>query len=537
MKVAFRVDASLDIGTGHVMRCLTLADTLRTRGASCVFIGREHGGHMLDMIRQRGFEVAALPATPFDEKPDQQPPPPHASWLGTDWATDAMQTLSALGAEDRVDWLVVDHYALDARWERRVRGAGCRVLIIDDLADRPHDGDLLLDQNLGREAAHYVDYLPAACRLLIGPDYALLRSQFAAHRPAVWARHGDASVRPLQHLLVAMGGVDKHNVTGQVLEALIGGPWPENGRITVVMGSRAPWLADVRAQAERMPWPTELKVDVSDMAEWMANSDLAIGAAGTTALERCCMGLPTVTLVLAENQRSGALALHGAGCVALVDDVSGLANAVRQLLEPDTRADMEQACFGMVDGLGAQRVVSRMYGLSGSGQLRRMTHEDLERVFAWRNHPRTRRAMFNQRKITWDDHCQWFDKVTSDPSRRVLLLVENGVPLGFVQFSGVAPGAPVDWGFYTAPDAPKGTGLKLGRQAIDHAFGELGAHKVCGQVLVGNQASINFHRRLGFSEEGVLREQKRVGLRHENLVCFGLLDREWTQAWSANRDE
>jgi len=493
---------------------------------------------MLDAIRQRGYEAAALPAAPFDEKVDRPLTSPHARWLGTDWTTDALQTLAVLGSEERVDWLVVDHYALDARWERRVRGAcGC-LMVIDDLADRPHDCDLLLDQNLGREAAHYEAHLPVACRLLIGPGYALLRSQFAAHRPAVWARGGAASVRPLRRLLVALGGVDKHNVTGQVLEALIGVPLPEDGRITVVMGSRAPRLADVSAQAARMPWPTEVKVDVSDMAELMEHSDLAVGGAGTTAWERCCMGLPTVTLVLAENQRSGALALHEAGCVALVDDVSGLAQAMRQLLEPSTRVAMEQACFTTVDGLGAQRVASRMYELGGgSGHLRGMTHGDLNRVFAWRNHPRTRQAMFNQGETAWDDHCQWFDRVSSDPSRRVLLFVENGVPLGFVQFSGVAPDAAVDWGFYTAPDAPKGTGLKLGRLAIDHAFGDLMVHKVCGQALAGNLASINFHRRLGFSEEGVLREQKLVGLRHENLVCFGLLDREWSQVWSANRDE
>lgn len=148
MRVAFRVDFSLDIGTGHVMRCLTLAEALRNDGMGSRFLSRRHPGHLIETIRGRGFPVevlldltAAQEATfPVELRPV------HAAWLGTDWASDARQSRAVL-AGSAVDWLIVDHYALDARWERGLRGCCRRLMIIDDLADREHDCDLLLDQN------------------------------------------------------------------------------------------------------------------------------------------------------------------------------------------------------------------------------------------------------------------------------------------------------------------------------------------------------------------------------------------------------
>ena len=529
MKVAFRVDASLDIGTGHVMRCLTLADALRARGAQCLFIGRGHAGHMLEAIRQRGYEALAL----LGDRPDgelattheAQLSTPYASWLGVDWATDAKDTLTALLGQ-AVDWLVVDHYALDARWEQRLRSTCARIMVIDDLADRPHDCDLLLDQNLGREAEHYAALVSRGCHVLVGTDKALLRPQFAEQRSKALKRRG--SQRQPERLLVAFGGVDKLNVTGHVLEILAHCALSAAARVTVVMGSHSPWLEDVRVRATKLPWPTEVKVDVADMAVLMAQSDWAIGAAGTMAWERCCMALPTVTLVLAENQRSGALALQAEGCSIHIESVSQLPNALQQLFAPNAMHKAALACARTVDGLGAQRLVSLMSELSGkSSALRTLTRNDLDRVLAWRNHPLNREVMFNQEEITTDEHYRWFEEASSDPSRRLFIFEEKGVPLGFVQFSGVKPGAVVDWGFYTAPEAPRGTGRKLGRCAIDHAFGELKVHKVCGQVLADNQASVNFHRRMGFRHEGVLREHQAVGGRYEDLVCFGLLSHEW----------
>jgi UDP-2,4-diacetamido-2,4,6-trideoxy-beta-L-altropyranose hydrolase len=329
LRVAFRADASIEIGTGHVMRCLTLARFLREQGVECSFICRTHPGHLLSLIRKHGFEAHSLPVVDTGYSATDQATLPYNDWLGADWAEDADQTHAALNLA-QVDWLVVDHYAIDERWERRIRTIANRLLVVDDLANRPHDCDLLLDQTLGRSVADYDDYVPSSCVVLAGPEYALLRPDFASSRAASLERR---AVPSLGHLLITMGGVDKTNATSSVLASLGGCVLPMGCRITVVMGAQAPWIREVRMRADELPWPTEVRVDVRDMAHLMSNSDLMIGAAGSTVWEACCLGLPSLLTILAENQRSIAEALEAAGA-ARVTTISTVADGMDWFLKP-----------------------------------------------------------------------------------------------------------------------------------------------------------------------------------------------------------
>lgn len=359
MHVAFRTDASVDIGTGHVMRCLTLADELRRRGARCLFVCRPHAGHLLELIGQRGHEAIALPALDEAARGESLDGTAHARWLGTDWRRDADDVRRALAGR-AVDWLVVDHYALDRRWERELRPLCGRLMVIDDLADRPHDCDLILDQNLGRAESDYAGLLPAHANALIGPRHALLRPEFAGLRTASLARRAQGR---LQRLLVTMGGVDKDNVSAQVLDALDAAGLGPDLRITVVLGPHAPWLESVRARAARMHHPTEVLAGVSDMASLMAESDVAIGAAGGTAWERCCLGLPGAIVVLAGNQRAGAAALQASGAAVVASRVDDLPGFLRDVSSPGGAAvlrRMSAAAAGVTDGQGAARVVESL---------------------------------------------------------------------------------------------------------------------------------------------------------------------------------
>lgn len=359
LEIGLRADASLDIGTGHVMRCLTLADALRSQGAVCRFICREHPGHLIGHIRERGFEVLVLPGAALAEAPATQAAG-YAAWLGTDSATDAAQARQALEGH-RLDWLVVDHYALDEHWERLMRPSARRIMAIDDLANRRHDGELLLDQNLGRTARDYADLLPATGTVLVGPRYALLRPEFAALRTQSLRRRSSAQVR---QLLVTLGGVDKDNLTLSVLEILAASELPVDGRIVAVVGAGAPGLQAVRDFAARTPGRIELRVNEKNMAELMAASDAAIGAAGGMAWERCCLGLPTLVVMMAENQRAGALALKASGAALLADAGLPLAEGLRKqlpgLLDPQRLSQMQAACISMVDGDGTRRVVEEL---------------------------------------------------------------------------------------------------------------------------------------------------------------------------------
>jgi UDP-2,4-diacetamido-2,4,6-trideoxy-beta-L-altropyranose hydrolase len=360
LEFGLRADASLDIGTGHVMRCLTLADALRRRGAVCRFICREHPGHLIDQILERGFEVLVLPGASPSGALGVRSGIDYIGWLGTDQATDAAQTREVLIGR-RLDWLVVDHYALDETWERMIRPATRKVLVIDDLANRRHECELLLDQNLGRATSDYAYLLPATGTILAGPRYALLRPEFAALRAQSLVRR---STERVQQLLVTLGGVDKDNLTLFVLKVLAGSVLPADCQIIAVMGGRAPGLQAVREFAASTPGRIELRVDEKNMAALMVASDVAIGAAGGTAWERCCLGLPTLLVLVAENQLAGALALQARGA-ALVANAGlpleeGLRAQLPHLLDPRRLSQMQAACIAMVDGEGVRRVVEKL---------------------------------------------------------------------------------------------------------------------------------------------------------------------------------
>ena len=363
MRIGFRADASVQIGTGHVMRCLTLADALRERGAQCRFFCRPHAGHLIDLIEQRGHHVAILPTLTGTYEPAAGAPA-HSAWLGADCATDAAATTHALDPV-RLDWMVVDHYALDKHWEQALRPHCKRLMVIDDLADRQHDCDVLLDQNLGRLAVDYRRLVPQGATLLTGPQFALLRPEFAQLRPVSLARRANPQ---LGSLLIAMGGVDKDNVTGQVLEALQTCELPDDLQITVVMGPKAPWLEQVKVQAALMRWPVRVLAGVSDMARVMTASDLAIGAAGGTSWERCCLGLPTLVLVLADNQLAGAMALQNTGAALAVEAVSDVSKVLNRWLFSDGKEwlyGLSQAAARVTDGGGVGRICEHMAVIHG----------------------------------------------------------------------------------------------------------------------------------------------------------------------------
>lgn len=359
--VAFRADASLLIGNGHVMRCLTLADALKRQGARTVFIGRRQRGDLLDLLGRHGHEVLALPQVTAPVAQGDADALAHASWLGADWQTDAADTLRVIG-QDVFDWLVVDHYAIDHRWEGLLRPHCRHLMAIDDLADRRHDCDLLLDQNLGRVRDDYASLVPAEATLLLGPAYALLRPEFAALRTLSLSRR---EAPESTALLVTMGGVDKDNVTADVLKVLASIELPESLRIEVVLGPHAPHFSDVRALVAEMPRPARVFAGDADMARLMAECDLAIGAAGSTAWERCCLGLPSLQYVLAENQRSIATALERAGAAFTVT-TARLPEALKAFLTDEGAAErvrcMSSRASALADGQGVSKVLGRIDG-------------------------------------------------------------------------------------------------------------------------------------------------------------------------------
>jgi UDP-2,4-diacetamido-2,4,6-trideoxy-beta-L-altropyranose hydrolase len=350
--VAFRVDAGISIGLGHLSRCLTLAGAMHERGARILFLVSPETAVWSDWIRRRDFDVAVLDVEGVVST--HASPLSHADWIPWGWSNDADECGRLL--PEQPAWLVVDHYALDKSWELGMRRWARRLMVIDDLADREHDCDVLLDQNI-KPATSYEGLVSADCRTLIGPNYALLKPDFAAERKP--ARSGLAT-----RLNVFMGGTDKDGATLRVLDELGSGGlnWK---RLDVILGSKCPHLERVRDRAAALP-ATQLHVDCEEVARLFASADIGIGAGGVAALERCCVGLPSVAISVAENQNPGLTGLVNQGAIEFLGCLRSLragqiVESVRSLMAaPGRLRQMSVQALRIVDGLGARRVAAAM---------------------------------------------------------------------------------------------------------------------------------------------------------------------------------
>ena len=362
MKVAIRVDASKVIGTGHVMRCLALAEGLQESGATVRFICREHEKILTDIIFNKQFDceiLHSLNAT-NDRIPDwkKEELSKHTHWLGTDWSKDVVDTRMVLNKE-KFDWLIVDHYALNWRWQSALRPYVGKIMVIDDLADRRHDCDVILDSVCGRQIDDYRRLSLAGCWFLLGTKYALLRSEFSEWRNVALQRR--QRTKEVRRFLIAMGGVDMHNLTGMVLDQFRQINLPFDAEINVVVGTGYSHVEKTKRQMNNMQIKTTLDIGVDDMARKFTEADFGIGAFGMSTWERCCLGLPSVNIVTEENQRDNAEALkkENIGRVICSESLDReLIPAINQTMG-SLQVYQQSAHLGsqLVDGDGVARVV------------------------------------------------------------------------------------------------------------------------------------------------------------------------------------
>lgn len=293
MRIAFRADASAALGSGHLMRCLSLADHAARHGAACVFLCGEAIGPLAGLVRGHGHELCVLPAE-------------------EDWQSDAAATQRAMGRPAEV--LVVDHYRLDARWEIEMAPFARLVLCIDDLANRPHRCQLLLDQNYYADSAgRYGGLVPESCTLLLGPRFAMLRDEFDVARRSLPPRIGD-----VRRVLVFFGGSDPTAETDKALDAISLLGWTDVA-FDVVVGAANPRAEALRLRCAAMP-NVAFHCQVGNMAELMCAADLALGAGGSAILERLYLGLPSLVVIVADNQQETTRAVAGAGGLILLGE-------------------------------------------------------------------------------------------------------------------------------------------------------------------------------------------------------------------------
>ncbi|MDQ0221215.1 UDP-2,4-diacetamido-2,4,6-trideoxy-beta-L-altropyranose hydrolase [Peribacillus cavernae] len=341
MNVVIRTDASLEIGTGHVMRCLTLAKQLIREGVEVSFICRSFPGNSISFIQDQGFHVHTLPSLVNQN---------HWQWMRNFWNQDAQETkLIIKSLNKKTDLLIIDHYELDAKWESELRSGVEHIMVIDDLADRPHDCDLLLDQNYYFDMQNrYKGLIPDQCIQLLGPDYVLLRDEFLSIDVEKIDR--DSNVN---NILVFFGGTDPTGETLKTLQAVKDLSCSDI-EYTVVVGVANPQKEQIEQICDQISNVT-FYCQVNNMAELMVKADLAVGAGGTTSWERCFLALPSITVIVANNQtelseavaEKGAMYCLGTSTEVTAKDIGG--KILELCNSPLKRNKMIRNCWEIVN--------------------------------------------------------------------------------------------------------------------------------------------------------------------------------------------
>jgi UDP-2,4-diacetamido-2,4,6-trideoxy-beta-L-altropyranose hydrolase len=466
-RAIFRTDASVSIGGGHVRRCLVLADALAEAGWAVSFICSAAARTIVPALGRRGFTLVE-PAT-FD----------HA-------------------APVQCALLVVDDYKLDATFEAACRPWAARILVIDDLADRRHDCDVLIDQSPGRGRDAYAGLVPEHCEFLLGPSYALIDPRFRA------ARRQRRTIGKVERIFVNFGTTDAANASAIALDAL--GRAKLGAAVDLLLGGAAPHLAALRTRIVAGAMPALVHVDVDDVASLMRRADLAIGAGGVGALERCALGVPSAILTVAPNQMANATALGAAGAALYLGDIGArpateIAKALQALVaDPARRRAMSAAAAQLVDGYGAARVRASCYAPQRAKDgrvvsLRQASFADAAAMLAWQSVPGIRQYARNPAAPTANEHERWLRAKLDDPDCIFNIVLHGSEPVGVLRFDRIVAANAFEVSILIAAERQGsgigGCALELGRQLLPN-------ERIVAAIHPDNAASIHMFERAGY---------------------------------------
>ena len=342
------------------MRCLTLAKGLRKKKAICTFICRALDGNLNHLVLSEEFFLEELPPPNTNFTQSTKKEHAHSNWLKVDWRVDATETAAIL-IDLKPDWLVVDHYALSEKWEKTIINNDIKIMVIDDLADRKHCCNLLLDQNLGSNMFLYDNLVPEMCRNFFVPEYALLRPEFRENRLLSIERRQKGE---LKNILINFGGGDPDNYIARILKSLLGVKLPQNAVISVIFGG----MGEINDEHKLLilQFKNEVKVYkmVNNMAEFLVDTDLVIGAAGSSSWERCCLGVPSIVFPLALNQIRIAEQLSNSGAVIALEkhdlDNHKFSTLLNDLIQGDKLKKISNKASNICDGSGLERIVNEL---------------------------------------------------------------------------------------------------------------------------------------------------------------------------------
>ena len=481
-----RADASIAIGTGHMMRCLALAQAWQDSGGVCVFVMADSTSAIAARLKAEYMELISVRAS---RNPLQE-----------------LKAVAEIARHYSAKWVVIDGYQFDSEYQRALSRAGVKVLCIDDSGTVEHySSDIVLNQNLHASRALYRSR-EARTRLLLGPRYALLRREFSA------SRSFKREIPPRAHkVLVTMGGSDPDNVTLRIIEAL---NLSKSGdlQVTIVVGGSNPHFSSLQHATKSFPGMRLLR-DAPNMLQFMTWADVAISAAGTTCWEMCLVGLPAILIDLAENQRPVAEELHRqqiaihAGSTATVDPSRIVGQLTALLDSPERRGDMSRRGQLLVDGRGAERVIRSMRGVEL--RLRRVEERDCKLLWEWSNDPSVRKVSFSTDFIPWKRHLEWFrSKLDNKNVVHYLVINKSDLPVGQVRFELDGPSAVMSLSL-ASEFRGAGYGSSIMAMTTDELFRSTDVKIIHAYVKLDNEASLKLFATAGFSQEATVAIQGR----------------------------
>ncbi len=482
MKLLIRADATTQMGTGHLMRCLALAQAAKRQGRMVHFAIFACPVPLQRRLMDEGFKLHCL--------------------LGCDLGSllDAQKTVR-FAEQLQCDWICVDGYQFGSEYQQYLKTSGCRSLFLDDYGHASfYYTDLILNQNLSAQTNFYQNR-NTNTSLLLGIRYTLLREEFWRWRG--WQRQIPTVAN---HLLITLGGSDPNNVTSWILDALQNIP-NQTFKITVIIGNSNPHRSVLIEQVKHSIHEIDLVFDATDMSSYLVNADLAISAGGGTTWELAFLGLPSLIVPLADNQSAIAQALHDQGIAISVGVASELnvhqfINRLQQLSnDPEQRQIMSQKGQALIDGEGVDRVVMAMQG--DRLRLRPAKWQDCEQIWQWANEPTTRQASFQSNLIPWEDHVQWFQQKLADEHCEFWLAIDTqDCPIGQVRFDPISTEVMQISLSIDSDYRNQGLGVEILKMAVHQIFWNPKILAISAWIKPKNLASIRTFEMVQFSKIG-----------------------------------
>ncbi len=435
MKLAIRVDSSVEIGIGHVMRCLTLANSLRKIKIKVSFICCEYQGNHVDFIKSKGYKVYSFPASKtlaFKDKNRVK-----IQTLGRTQIEDA-ELCRKVVKDERFNWIVVDHYAINEVWHMQVEDLCDKLMVIDDLCNRNYKCDILLDQTFGRKKTDYKGLVPNYCNILTGSRYVLLRPDFIKLRSYSLSRR---NTYKFQKLFISMGGVDNDNLICRILDVINHCELPKNIEIIVVLGSTSPHIELVKKHAKENLYNVDVKVDVDNMAYIMAKSDLAIGAAGTTTWERCCLGLPSLLIVLSDNQKTIADSLGISNAVKVIHKHSDIKKIISNIKPQLNKISLISSSIIQENGvMHVVNAIVKNQDIDSELELTPATVNDSDFIYSLQTN-NNRKYFVNPAVPSKDKHHNWYMEAIDSPNTVIFIVnFEDRNKVGMLRLDGLELG-------------------------------------------------------------------------------------------------